>query len=128
MTPIHCINIKLSSSLSGLEKYNVSPHWLSSSSSAHPSLVPHHVPCVHTRSRRIITHTGTQFLCADMAEANLADWTGPDRTGLDRTGHFTTPQQLLDWTGHFTTLQQPPDWTGYFTTPQQLQQLRKIHV
>ena len=46
VTSIYCINIKLSSSLSGLEKYNGSPHWLSSSSSGHLSLVPHHVHAI----------------------------------------------------------------------------------
>ena len=62
VTSIYCINIKLSSSLSGLEKYNVSPHWLSSSSSAHLSLIPHHVHaitvvhCASTRCSRRITH------------------------------------------------------------------------
>ena len=46
VTSIYCTNIKLSSSLSGLEKYNVSPHWLSSSSSAHLSPVPHHAHAI----------------------------------------------------------------------------------
>ena len=135
MTSIYCINIKLFSSLSGLIylfKYyknkntkikkiikkiklvslvgleNVSPHWLSSSSSAHLSLV-YTAPrtcdycsllCVYTCSRRI-THRYIRNSCV-LIWRKLIWWTG------------------LDWTGL--------DWTEYFTTLQQVQQLRKIHV